>query len=294
MKTNIIFIVIVLFFCPLSLYAEIIHLNNGDRISGVIIAEEDNSISMKSKTLGIISIEMSLIKSIETEKEILEQKEDKEIWKREISAGYDKTGGNTQKSQLSMNLSVNRKTDKDEFAITTDVFYSSSNEKMDSQKWYGMTRYAFSFWESKWYNFYRLEGDHDRFVNIDYRIIPSSGIGYWFSDTDDWKAMVECGVGIEHIKFRDDTKDRNEAILIPRAFIQKNIFDNVLISQEFILYPSLKDTGEYRMHSESALINPINDKISLKFSLIDDYSSNPATGVKKNDWRLISSLVYSF
>ena len=166
---------------------------------------------------------------------------------------------------------------------------------MDYQKWYGMSRYAFSFGGNKnWYNFYKLEFDHDRFANIDYRAIPSAGVGYWFSDTDDWKAMVECGLGLEHTKFRDDTKDSNDAILIPRGFLQRKILDHALISQEVILYPSLKNTGEYRKHSESALINPVNDKISLRFSLIDDYDSTPAAGVKKNDWRLISSLAYSF
>ena len=62
---------------------------------------------------------------------------------------------------------------------------------MDTQNWYGMLRYAFSFWERRWYNFYRLEADHDRFANIDYRIVPSCGIGYWFSDKEDYKAMAE-------------------------------------------------------------------------------------------------------
>lgn len=294
MRIIIISVFTLIFMCPMNLYAEIILLNNGDRISGVIVAQDEDKLSIESEAMGVVSIKRSLVKSVENKKETQESKEKESPWKREVSAGYDKTGGNTQKSRLAMNLFVSRKTDKDEFTTKGDILYSTSNERMDSQKWYGMVRYAYSFWERKWYNFYKVEGDHDRFANIDYRLIPSTGVGYWFSDTDDWKAMVESGLGFEHTRFRDGTKDGNEPILIPRAFLQKRLFDHALISQEIILYPSLKNTGEYRLRSESALTNPINDKMSLKFSLIDDYNSTPASDIKKNDWRLISSLVYSF
>lgn len=289
----IICIITFIFMCPLGSYAETIYLNNGDKISGNIIAEEKNSISIESTAMGIVSIKRNMIKSIENKKDVPEPKKDKN-WKREISIGYNKTDGNTKESQFSMNLYANRKTDIDEFTIKGNVYYSSSNDKMDSQKWYTMTRYARSFWDKEWYNFYKFEADHDRFANINYRLVPSAGVGYWFSDTDGWKAMLECGMGFEYVKFRDDSKDSLEPIIIPRAFFEKKLFEHTLISQEFILYPSLKDSGEYRMHSESALTNPINDKLSLKFSLIDDYNSSPAPDVKKNDWRLISSLVYSF
>ena len=99
--------------------------------------------------------------------------------------GYNKSSGNTQNSQLSMSLYANRKTDHDEFTIKGNSLYSSSNNNMDAQKWFASMRYAFSFRERKWYNFYKLESDHDKFANVDYRIVPSAGIGYWFSDRPD-------------------------------------------------------------------------------------------------------------
>lgn len=286
-------------------YAEEIHLKNGDTVSGEIIEQSDENISLKTDAMGTILIKRDFVdyvgsvdievsgESTPVDKEALAQAEET-LWQREIAFGYNKSSGNTQNNQLSLRFNANRKTDHDEFIIKADSFYSSSNEKMDTQKWYGMLRYAFSFYENKWYNFYKIEGNHDRFANIDYRIVPSTGIGYWFSDEPDFKAMVEAGVGLEHTTFRDGIMNTNEAVLIPRAFFEKKLFVDSRISQDIILYPSLEEMREFRLHSETSLVNPISDKLSLQLSLITDYDSAPPKDTKKRDTRLISSLTYAF
>jgi len=274
-----------------------VYLKNGDRISGRAVSEDDNQIKIDNTIIGTVSIKRESIENILYDKETKipeAYKEKPKLWSRGLSIGYSKSSGNTKNTHLSMGLCGRRKTDAGEFTIKGDTFYSSGNKKMDAQKWYGMIRYAYSFWERKWYNFYKFESDHDRFANIDYRLIPSVGIGYWFSDISDWKAMTEVGIGLEHTNFRDDTKDSNEAVLIPRAFFEKGLFGKSRISQDIIFYPSLTESGEYRLHSETAFINPINEKFSLRFSFIDDYNLNPTKDTKKNDTRLISSLSYSF
>lgn len=280
------------------LFADEIYLKNGDRVSGDINSETEESIIIETELIGTITINRAFVDNIvrsgEIEETPFEPEEDK-LWQSEIAVGYSKTSGNTQSNQFSLRSKANRKTDDDEFTLRGDVYYSSTKKKMDSQKWYGMGRYAFSFVENrKWYNFYKLELDHDRFANIDYRIIPSIGIGYWFSDEPDWKAMTEVGLGLEHTEFRDGTQDSDEVVLIPRAFFEKKLFGDLLVSQDLTLYPSLGDIGKLRLHSESRLINPINDKLSLSLSLIGDYNSNPPQDTKKNDIQIISALTYSF
>jgi len=277
------------------LYADEIYLKNKDRVSGKIIKEDNGVVVIETQAMGLLSIKKEFVERISAD-EIIRPVEEKEdvLWEREFSLGYNKSNGNTQNSQFSTRLFIHRKTDHNEFHLQGDSFYSSSNKEMDAQKYNGMIRYAFSFAESKWYNFYKFEANHDRFANIDYRIIPSTGLGYWFSDQEDWKLMSELGLGLEHTSYRDNTKNDNEVVLIPRAFFEKKLFGESKISQDTTLYPSLEDTSEYRLHSETAFINPINGSLSVKFSLIDDYDSDPPTNTKKNDLRFISSLIYSF
>lgn len=291
-KTSLIFSL--LFIWQIHAYSEEIHLKNGDRLSGEIIEQNDANIFLKTDAIGTILIKRNHIDYIgSAEKEILAQT-DEMLWQREASLGYNQSSGNTQNNQFSLTFSANRKTDYDEFIIKADTFYSSSNEKMDAQKWYGMARYAFSFLRNKWYNFYKIEADHDRFADINYRVIPVRGVGYWLFDNPDLKAMAEVGLGLEYTNFRSTAKNSSEIILAPRVFLEKKFFDSLKVSQDIIMYPYLGEIGEYRLRSETSLVNPINDKLSLKLSLIVDYNSAPSGNTKNSDMRLISGLTYAF
>jgi len=275
-----------------------IYLNNGDRVSGRIISEDVRQVRLESAAIGNITIPRQQIKEVVYSKPVSAAAIKDDVkpaqWTKSIAVGYDKSNGNTKSSDFSVRLLVDRKTDAGEFAMKSDVYYSSSNNKMDTQKWAGMLRYAYRFRDRAWYNFYKVENDHDRFANIEYRVIPSTGLGYWFFDTSGFKALAEFGVGFEHTNFRQEENDQNETVLIPRVFLEKSLFYRSRISQDITVYPSLTDSGEYRLHSETSFINPINDKLSLCFSFIDDYYSNPTQVTKKNDSRFISSLKCSF
>ncbi|NQU73825.1 MAG: DUF481 domain-containing protein [Candidatus Omnitrophica bacterium] len=278
-----------------NLCADEVFFKNGDKVTGKIVRQDKQVVVIQSDAIGMISVKRDAVKEIITEetKAAKVKEERPKLWERKIQVGYNEARGNTENAQISMGMYANRKTDRNEFTVKADSFYSSADKKMDTQKWSGMIRYALSFWEKNWYNFYKLENDHDRFANIDYRVIPSSGLGYWFSDTPHWKAMAEGAIGLEYTYFRDDTKD-DGAVFIGRVFLEKELFNKTKLSQDVSIYPSLSDAGDYRLHSETTLTNPISTNSSLRLSLIDDYNSKPSSDAKKNDIRMISSIVYAF
>ncbi len=301
MKIRVFLILFFLFF-SFNLYSETVYLKNGDKITGSVIREENNTLVLGTLYMGEVSLDRESIQSIENSDESVISEPDPQpqsqpkpdLWEGEFSLGYNRTSGNTENSQLSSELQLKRKTDIDEFTARLRGFYSSTDKKMNSQKWYGSVRYAYSFWDKRWYNFYKLEASHDRFSNIDYRITPSAGVGYWYSDTKDFKLMTEIGLGWEYTEYRDNTNSQTQLILLPRLFLEKALTDTLRFSQDLTLYPSLEDTGEFRLYSETSLINAVTENISLKLSLIDDYNSDPASGIEKNDTQFISSLIYSF
>jgi len=290
MKFRLILVVLCMVMGVHSAFAEEVYLDNGDRISGEIVEETETSIVIETQAMGRISVDKNFVKK---EKKI--RAEGTPQWQRKISIGYSQTGGNTEASQGSGELFINRKTGDDEWTGKLSTHISTSNDEMDAKKFYGMGRYAFSYGNDlKWYNFYKFEADQDYFANINYRLIPSTGVGYWFSDAEDWKLMIEGAIGFEHTNYRDNTKSENEAILAPRGFLEKRLVGNLRISEDIILYPSLSEGGKYRLHSETALINSLSDKVSWKLSFIDDFNSDPSGNTKKNDFRLISYVDYAF
>ena len=300
MKVKILFILVLFGLFPFTAYSEEIYFKNGDKITGEVVEESEESISINTEAMGIISVNRDFVERIIMAKEEIPVKAIEEakkpIWQREVSFGYNKSSGNTQNSQLTISMLGSRKRESvDELTLKANTFYSSASQKMDSQKYYGTARYAFSFGEGKkWYNFYKLDADHDRFANIDYRFLPSIGVGYWWYDLPEIKAMAEVGIGLEHTDFRDGIKDTDEIVIIPRGFFEKTLLETAIFSQDVYLYPTFEDFSEYRLHSETTLTSPLTGKYSLRLSIIDDYDSNPIGETKKNDLRFMSSLVYSF
>ena len=106
--------------------------------------------------------------------------------------------------------------------------------------------------------------------------------------------MAELGLGLEHTVYRDQTEDSDEIVLVPRAFFEKEFFNNSKISQDVVLYPTIDDFSIFRLRSETTLATSLNQKLTLRLSLINDYNSNPPGSAKKNDFRLISAVTYSF
>jgi putative salt-induced outer membrane protein YdiY len=285
--------------CCFGANAEVVYLNNGDRVSGEIVEENKDKIILNSELLGEVSFTRDSVKKIKKNKEPKETNESTRSfplkWKKEISVGYTQNEGNTDSRNLNLSFLFNRKTGKDETTFKGRFFYSSSAGQMDAQQWYQSSRYAFSFGRrKKWYNAYELEVDHDRFASINYRIIPSVAVGFWFSDTEVYRLMSELGLGFSHTDFRGSKGDKNKLILTPRVFLEKQLAPRLTFTQGFSIYPVLDDFNSYRFHSETALVNKINGNLALKISLIDDYDSQPAVNAQKNDLRLISSLMYSF
>jgi putative salt-induced outer membrane protein len=302
-----IFIFLVCFLWAASAQAIEIYLKNGDKITGDIKADDGVSVLVETKALGEIKIDKSFIdlprtypqqyaplaKPLQTPVVVVVPAV---VWKKDLSMGYTQSGGDTQKQLWNFDTTLDRKTPSNEENMKIDSFYSSTDGKMDGKKFYGMLRYAYSFGDNlKWYNYYDIEGTQDYFSDIYYRLNPSTGVGYWFSDTDDLKVKTELGLGYQYTDYRIETSpDNGEPVLVPRFFIDKRLIGNLHLSEDLAYYPSLEDFNDYRFRSETDLVNQITQQWSLKISYVNDFDSVPPLGFKKDDYTWVTSLVYHF
>jgi len=301
-----VFIFVLCFLWATSAWAIEIYLKNGDKITGVILEEDDTKFVVQTLEAGEIIIDKSFIDLRKTYPEkyrpsrLPPQKPvavvPAVIWKRDFSMGYTQMGGNTRSQLGNIDTTINRKTPYNEATLKFDANYSSSDGVMNGKKFYGMLRYAYSFGSDlKWYNFYKLEGDQDYFADIYYRVTPSTGVGYWFSDTDDLKAMTELGLGYQYTSYRiETTPDMGEPVLVPRLFVDKRLIGNLHLSEDITAYPSLEDFNDYRIRAETDLVNQITQRWSCKISYIDDFNSDPPPGFKKQDYTWVTSLEYHY
>lgn len=282
--------------------ADQIFFTNGDRVTGEVLKQTPAFTEINSPFLGKVSIETGKIEKIVTAETLAAEEARKaeaarpKLWGGKVTAGFNRQSGNTESAELLSGFAVKRKVDKEnEFDIAANFYYGSQDKKMAAQRYDGFIRYAYSFLESrKAYHFFKTEGDHDRFANIDKRFTPFTGLGYWFADEEDWKLMFETGIGVTFTDYRDETESETELVLIPRLYLERRLIGQLRLTEELTAYPSLTNSGEYRFENEAALKNPITDKLDLKVSAVNEYNSNPGSGAKKHDMRLTSGLEYKF
>jgi len=208
------------------------------------------------------------------------------IWERRLSAGYELSDGNTDAERIFGDFLINRNRLRiDEWTLEGSAAQEYSNDKKNTQRADGSIRYAYTFWE-KFYNFYRFEG-------IKARLLPSTGVGYWFSDTETLKLLAETGAGWQ-FEFFEDEKEDLEPVLHARGFFTKKITENLELGTDFYYFPVLEDFGDYRFEGEGFLRASVAEHVALKIKLEDQYRSKPRQGAKRNDLRLISGLELNF
>lgn len=296
--------------------AEYFYLKSGDRISGDILESTDEYFRIKMYYIEQeITLKRDLISRMESNEEhakALNQAPPApgvtaanpivpvtapapKYWENKLSAGYQVSNGNSKNTSAHLHLDSHYKKDRNEWFLKGQWDYGSDRGKMNMQKYYGRAQSNSRLaGDTRWFYSRSLEINHDRFANIDYRVLPSLGMGYWFIENDKSKAEVDFGAGWEYTNYGDPTKSTSNATFIPHAYFDKMLVGRMKFAQDLTIYPSLADIRQFRVRSDSSLINPITDKLSWKLSLIDEFNTEPGGDFKKNDITFISSLEYAF
>ena len=217
-------------------------------------------------------------------------------WSGNVFAGYSKTSGNTDKSSANLSAEALKKFEHSVFSLKGNMFYSDTNNKMDSQKWDGLAKYTQDFGsEYKWFRFYQVLVDHDYFADINYRVTPAAGIGYHIAGSEEWTWDVDAGLGYRITRYRVNKSQDDETLTaIAHTFMKKKVFTKAFLSEDFTVYPGLKSGSAVVCRSETAFTNPLNGQLDLELKYIVDYNSEPPDNKSSLDKQFIAGLKYKF
>jgi putative salt-induced outer membrane protein YdiY len=215
-------------------------------------------------------------------------------WSGDISLGYNQSDGNTEKASLSTSGLIKRTFEQGEFLVEGSIYTSSSNDKLDDQKWSALPKFSFDIDdEGRWFTTAQSLVEHDRFADVDIRVTPSAGIGYWMTRSDDWKWSVEGQLGYESTRYRSSRADDNSAIALGKTNLEYKIFERGKLTEAFAIIPSL-ERDRYRINSETEFTSPIMEQLDLSVKYIINFDNNPSPGKKQTDTRLVTGIKYSF
>ena len=273
--------------------AESIVLQNGDRLTAKIVRETPAAIFVEHETLGQFEIRRKDVASVSAKPAPKERKRGDLAWQRKLSTGYDFTRGNTDTRGLNGDLLFNRnRLWIDEWTLKASGTQSYIKNKRNAQVVEGSLRYGHSI-TKKLYDFYRFSAEHDYFENVRARLLPSTGLGYWFFDTEKTKLLAEIGIGYQYELFREGGRE-GTIVGHGRNMISRKITEHVEVGNDLYFFPAITDFGDYRFEDEAFLKFAISEHLALKIKIKDQYKSMPRGDAKKNDLQFTSGLEYSF
>lgn len=291
---------LILIFSTLTTATEV-QLGNGDILNGEVIEDEDGNITLIHPTLGKLALPFAKVLKPEEKAavQVLEKPVDRGLlmtgllkdWERNFEAGVKGSEGNSR--NMNIHAGIRFKFEDELKRWDVRMLYLLSEDEGEKSQDEFFARFTRDFLIPGASHFYFTEGryDFDSFQDWDYRLNFGGGIGSELVKTDDWQLNGRAGIGARKDFGGEDSQWVAEAIL----GIESNwaIAERQSLEFKNSLYPSLKETGEFRN------ITTLNLKIGLaqlngldlKIGLINEHDSDASAGTDKNDFKYLLSLV---
>lgn len=213
------------------------------------------------------------------------------LWTASASLGLTLTSGNSDTLLFTAKVVAAKKWDHNEFEIGADAAYGEQDHKKNNEIYHGYSQLNHLFTE-RFYGYVRLDALHDGIADVYYRVTLGPGAGYYFIKNE--ATMLRGEVGPAAVFEKKGTNDTIYATLrLAERWEQKlSKTANLWESVEFL--PQVDRWGNFAVNSEIGVDVAINSHLSLKPYIQDNYVNEPASGRKKNDFKLVLALGYKF
>ena len=220
------------------------------------------------------------------------QEQDDSPWKAQVDLGLVNTAGNTSTTTLAGADEIVYTTLPWTFTQTFAVVYGR-NEGVTTAESYRAKLRADRALSPRVTVFGRGGWDRDEFAGIKRRFEEDLGISYEAVAAERTTLKLEAGAFAAQQRATLDGENNFYGARAAATFKQmigaKASFQQIA---EFL--PNLKDTGDLRIHSETALVAPLSRLFSLKAAYVVDFDNQPEPGFGETDRRLTTGLRVTF
>ncbi len=225
-------------------------------------------------------------------------------WDASIAVGMTLTAGNSETVLSTLAFKAVRKWTNNEVLLgaagaygetTTEVTEANGRRRERTTKStanasaYGQYNHLFT---DHIYGGGRLDFVHDAIADLKYRTTVSPLAGYYFIKDANTKLAAEFGPS--GVFERQGDEDNQYAGLRFGERFEHKFNPKSKVWQSFDYIPQVDRWGNYLLVNEIGAEAALSQQFSLRAVLQDTYDNEPAKGRKKNDIKLITSLVYKF
>ena len=264
-----------------------LHLTGGEIIKGIISANAGRQVAVEAGPGR-----EALVVGLDSITALNPPPKKPAAWKGNITLGGNWQDGNTETMNISAGALAVRRTENDRFLINFLYNKAEDDGRRTAENTYGQLKYDY-FLSSKWYLYLNVDMLSDDFKDINFRTSVGPGVGYQVWEEEDRSLGLEAGVSYTS-EDRDLGEDTDWLSARMGVNFLYRLFDRVLFTDQFVIYPNLDDTGEYTLRNEAALVTDIGASWAFRLSNIWERNSNPGPELDKDDFTWILGLQYSF
>jgi len=311
-------------------FADELVLNNGDRLTGTLIEAQDGKLTFHTDYTDKIILDMEAVKTIITETPMEVRLESDEVlvgplrteqgavlvggsanrqatvvdwervktinvpdalWEGSVWFGGTQHLGNTDRMGVSFGAEAVRTSEKNRWNFSFLYNYAEEDDELVARDAYGLLKFD-QFFTRRFYGYLAIEMLKDEFKELNLRTVVGPGIGYQLWDAEKGNLALEAGVAY----FSEDRTEEDEQWFTARlaARFQYQVLEWMRFTDHLILYPQFESVGDYTLRNEVALITSFGSSWAIRFSNIWERDSDPAEGVKEDDFRTSANLQYTF
>jgi putative salt-induced outer membrane protein YdiY len=143
------------------------------------------------------------------------------------------------------------------------------------------------------YVFNLIGGGYDEIRKIDYQFELGPGFGLELLKLTNFVWKGEVGFNYQQQNRADDTRQNTYSVRIAEIFAWR-VWEKLTADLKVEFFPNLDEFGEYRLRIESTLRYPVSNRLSLNLDVIDLYDTRPPQDVSQNDLQIRSTIGVTF
>ena len=305
----------VFFFVGWSACAQTVQfkLRNGDRVTGQIVGETVEGVTLKTPWGGTIGVPAKEITSgymvfappatnglpaavltpIATPSPTAPPPQTRSHkWTGEIQAGVDLLFSESQRQLYSGRAKITHTYSRLKNLFDYQAAYGESDDEMTDNRMFASLKTDYEL--NRRLYVYNLGGAaYDAIRKIDFQWETGPGLGYHWVKRTNFVFNTEAGFNYQAQYLEDNLKKEIFYLRFAEDATWK-ITPRLSIDEKFEFFPSTEDFSHYRLRFESNLRYALVNNLSFIVTVLDTYETETAVGVPQNDLQVRSSIGVKF
>jgi putative salt-induced outer membrane protein YdiY len=302
-------------------------LKNGDRLSGKIVEESAEAVTIETEYAGKITIARKHIERIGEPKASASREKAPAVAEKPVSAvaakpkpttvtppkprlfrgpfiegwegnanvGFSYTSGNSNYTTMSTGLRAVKARGEDNLTVyARSLWYSNRNSGRmvtTQNAFWGGARYDRNL-NRKNFGFVSYDFERDRPRSLNFRSVVGGGFGMHLVKKENTELDVLVGGGWNRTWQTGPNTDTPEALA--GSTLKHRFHEKLRVQNSITFFQNITDGAEYRFIFDSTLSVDVTKRIGVFITIGDRFNNDPIGSAKKNDFLFTTGMKWNF